>query len=173
VDGRGSGTGCPVQLASGRVDTSGHRSCSCITGKGARRPTCSFTHRRPPAQQVPVLAAVGTSPFGTEGERVGYCSRAPACQRPRLGDPRGPQGFTSTAPLFQRRRRRRRRAGAAGPAATTSVFATGQPHAPQDVDQRPTRPVCSSVAEPRPRRHSLARKPELRDSGWQARRWAG
>jgi hypothetical protein len=41
------------------------------------------------------------------------------------------------------------------------------------VDQRPARPVCSSVAEPRPRRRSLARKPELRDSGRRARRQAG
>jgi hypothetical protein len=103
--------------------------------------------------------------FGVEGERVSYCSRAPARQRSRFGDPSGSQGYAPATPLLQRCRQRRRRAGTAGPAATTSVFAAGQPHAPQDVDQCPARPIRSSVAEPHTRRRSLAWKPGLRDSG--------
>jgi hypothetical protein len=64
-----------------------------------------------------------------------------------------------------------RDAGDAGPTATTSVFTPGQPHAPQDVDQRPARPVCSSIAGPRTRCRLLARQPKLRDSRRRARRW--
>jgi hypothetical protein len=134
---------------------------------------CSFTRIRPPPQQISILAAVATSPNGTEGERAGYCSRSPARQRPRPGDPRGPKGHATAASLLQRRRRHRRRAGATGPTATTSVFTAGQPHAPHDVDQRPARPVCSSITGPHTRRRSLARQPELRDSRRRARRRGG
>jgi hypothetical protein len=86
-------------------------------------------------------------------------------------DYRGPKGHAAAAPLLQRRRRHRRRAGVAGPAATTSVFTAGQPHAPQDVDQCPARPSCSFIAGPCTHRRSHARQPELRDSRRRARRW--
>jgi hypothetical protein len=136
--------------------TSRHRrplACSCITSEGTRgsphgRDTCSFTRSRPPPQQISIFAAVATSPNDTEGERAGYCSRSPARQRPRLGDPRGPKGHATAASLLQRRRRHHRRAGSAGPTATTSVFTVGQPHAPTwiNVPHGPSAPPSPSLA---------------------------
>jgi hypothetical protein len=96
-----------------RLLAAGHQSGRYTARGGARGDpdglnTSPFTRRRSPPPQVSFLVAVGISFFSSGGERAGYRSRAPACQRIRpwddaaeaLRDHRGPHGCSSDAPLL-------------------------------------------------------------------------